>query len=59
MRAPDIDLVEFSKYNLTMEVKLRRVREYKFRCWIGQMLIRLGAWVIPCACQVTIEEEEK
>lgn len=41
---------------LTVTVKVRGVRGYMVRFWIGSRLIRLAAWILQC--NVVIEGRE-
>jgi len=51
MAKPSIDAVNVAKH-LTLNVTLKRVREFKMRVWIGVQLIRLAARIMNVGLQL-------
>lgn len=42
--------------NITVEVRVKRVKEAKIRIWIGIRLIKLAAWIMKVNGVVSVEE---
>ena len=43
----------------TMNVTVRRGREWRWRLWIVKILIRLACWIAWINCEIVEEEEEQ
>ena len=43
---------------LTLRVRVRGVACARARVWLGEKIIRLGAWVTGCKCEIDLKESE-
>ena len=48
----NVDVVETMR-DVTMDIRLKRHAEFRFRVWLGVRLIALAAWVLNCNIHVT------